>query len=176
MRRLFFLWSALLRIAQQGMSAWRAVIVIIMLCLMVVNGCDVRPFSTIAGKETNSDEDGTDEDDEDDEDDGTDEDNTTGSLMLNADPEEIDIAENTSERVQVTLENPDPERTYAFEVPRTTTNGTVTIDDEADESITFTYTPNDDFSGTDSIVVTVTDDGVPAQMGDITIDVTVSSQ
>lgn len=169
MRRLFFLWSAPLRIAQQSMSAWRAVIVIIMLCLMVVNGCDVRPFSTIAGKETNSDEDGTDEDDEDD---GTDEDNTTGSLMLNADPEEIDIPENSSQQVRVTIDSPDPDRTYTFDVTRTATSGTVTIDSEDDESL-ITYTPDADFVGTDSIVVTVTDDGVPPQTGDITIEITV---
>lgn len=170
MRRLFFLWPAILRMAQQGMSAWRAVIVIIMLCLMVVNGCDVRPFSTIAGKETDSDEDGTDEDDD------TGEDNTTGSLLLNADPEEIDIPENSSQQVQVMIDNPDPDRTYTFDVTLTNASGRVPIDDETDENITFTYAPDDDFSGTDSIVVTVTDDGVPAQTGDITIDVTVGSQ
>ena len=173
MRLLVCFWSAILRMVKQSMSAWRAVIVVIMLCLMVVNGCDVRPFNG----ETVENADSADADDDPDESDETDddEDATTDALMLHADPEEIDIAEDTSQQVQVTIENPDPDRTYTFEVTLTNASGIVTLEAEDDESISFTYTPNADFSGTDSLVVTATDDGDPPQTGDITIELTVGS-
>jgi hypothetical protein len=45
-------WSAICRMAKQTMSAWRAVVVGMMLCLMVVAGCDVRPFNELLGDES----------------------------------------------------------------------------------------------------------------------------
>jgi hypothetical protein len=77
--------------------------------------------------------------------------------------------------VQVTIENPDPDRTYTFEVTLTNASGIVTLEAEEEESRSFTYTPHADFSGTDSLVVTATDDGDPPQTGDITIEITVGS-
>jgi hypothetical protein len=160
MRLLVYFWSAILRMVKQRMSTWRAVTMGIMLCLMVVNGCDVRPFTG----ETVEKEDSADEDDD-----------TTDSLMLNANPEEINIAEGTSQQVQVTIENPDSDRTYTFDVTLTDDSGSITQDTEDDESISVTYTLDADFSGTNSLVVMATDDGNPPHTGDMTIEMTVSS-
>jgi hypothetical protein len=65
------------------MSVWRTVLVVIMLCLMVMQGCAVRPFSDFVG-----DEDGTDESDDTGNEDGN---GTTGSLDLTANPSTITV-------------------------------------------------------------------------------------
>jgi hypothetical protein len=46
--------------AKQTMNAWRAVVVGMMLCLMVVAGCDMRPFNELLGDES-ADENDTDD-------------------------------------------------------------------------------------------------------------------
>jgi hypothetical protein len=45
---------------------------------------------------------------------------------------------------------------------------------EIDNNGRLTFIPDTDFIGTDSLVVTVTDDGVPARSGDRTIPITVN--
>jgi hypothetical protein len=46
------LWSAICSMTKQTMSAWRAVVVGMMLCLMVVAGYEVRPFNELLGDES----------------------------------------------------------------------------------------------------------------------------
>ena len=59
----FRLWSTLIRRARQITSAWRIVVVCMLLCLVTVAGCDVRPFNELFG-EDNAEEDEADGDDE----------------------------------------------------------------------------------------------------------------
>jgi hypothetical protein len=153
------LWSAIRRMAKQTMSAWRAAVVGMILCLMVVAGCDVRPFNELFGHDSEED---TDTD--------TDETPDAESLVLTASPESIVISENTPQTtVQVTVVDRDPSLTYTFTVTDPE-NGTATIDNNG----LLTFTPDTDSNRTGSLVVTVTDNGDPVRSGNRTISITVN--
>jgi hypothetical protein len=176
MRSFLLLWSAILRMAKQTMSTWRAVVVGMMLCLMVVAGCDVRPFSELFGHDSEEENDtgsggGTDDGgtDDDETDDGETPDST--ELELTATPPEIEIPENTQQTtVQVTINNPTSGRMHTFSIATPPDNGTAGIDNNG----LLTFTPETGFDGSDDLVVRVTDDGSPARSGDITITITVN--
>ncbi len=154
------LWPAICSMTKQTMSAWRAVVVGMMLCLMVVAGCEVRPFNELLGEESAE---------ENDADDGE-ASNPTEPLELTATPEAIESPANTPQTVQVTIDNPDAGRTHTFAITTRQANGEAEIDNNG----LLSFTPDTDFSGADSLVVTVTDDGEPARSGDKTIPITVN--
>ncbi|NNC98270.1 MAG: tandem-95 repeat protein, partial [Gammaproteobacteria bacterium] len=60
--------------------------------------------------------------------------------------------------------------TYTIEIGDGAANGTAAVD----ASGNYTYTPNDDFNGTDSFVITVTDNGTGALTDTITVNVTIN--
>jgi Bacterial Ig domain len=163
----FWLWSGLIRIVRQSISAWRMAVVCVLLCLVTMAGCDVRPFNELFG-EDNAEENAADEADEADE-----EPDTTEQLDLSATPPAIETPQNTPQTIQVSVDEPDLERTYTFAIktPPVATSGTAIID--VDGSLSFT--PSAGFVGTDQVTVTVTDDGLPARSGEITIGITVSA-
>ena len=156
------LWSAICSMAKQTMRAWRAIVVGMMLCLTVVAGCDVRPFNELFGEDS-AEEDEADNDE-------ADNDEVDNDLVLTATPEAIETPENTPQTVQVTIDNPDPGRTHTFAIATMPANGNAVIDNNG----LLSFTPDTDFSGTDSVVVTVTDDGLPARSGEKTILITVN--
>ena len=96
------LWSAISRVAKQHISAWRAVVAIMLLGLTVVAGCDVRPFCEVEG--TCSSE-GTDDGGEGD-----------PMIALASNPEELDVEEDDVVTVQVRVVNRVPGRTYSFRI------------------------------------------------------------
>ena len=161
MRSFWLLWSAILRMAKQTISAWRAVVVGLILCLTVVAGCDVRPFSELFGHDTEE-ENGADDGETDD---GETPDST--ELELNPDPDAIVTPVNMPATVQVNIDNRESGRTYTYETT-TPNNGEAQIDTNG----LLTFTPST--SGTSSLVVTVEDDGEPARSGTITIPITVN--
>ena len=120
-------------------------------------GCDVRPFNELFGEESA-------------EEDEADDDEADNDLVLTATPEAIGTPENTSQTVQVTIDNRDPDRTYTFAIATMPANGNAEIDNNG----LLSFTPDTDFSGTDSLVVRVTDDGLPARSGEKTIPITVN--
>jgi hypothetical protein len=160
------LWSGLVRIARQGMSAWRIAVVCVLLCLVTMVGCDVRPFNELFG-EDNAEENATGEADTADE-----EPDPTEQLDLTADPEEIVTVENTPKTVQVSVNDPDTTRTYTFGIktPPAPTSGNAAIDVNG----RLTFTPSAGFRGDDQVVVTATDDEDPARTDEITILITVN--
>jgi hypothetical protein len=133
----------------------------IILCLVVWTGCEVRPFSTLSGEESVTDDDGTELPP-----DGTE------TLLLSAVPSTIDTLESTPENVQVSIDNPEPGRIYTFEITTAPLGGEAIID--ANEG-SLSYAPDAGFTGTDSLEVTATNDQVPPQSGSITIAITVNS-
>lgn len=171
MRSFWLLWSAILRMAKQTMSAWRAVVAVMMLCLMVAAGCDVRPFSELFGndseEETDADGDtgtGGDTDADDDEE--------PDSEALEFTPVEIETSVNTPGTAQVTVVNGDAGRTYTYEFTTKPDNGEADIDNNG----LITFTPNPGFDGSDNLVVRVTDDGSPARSGSLPISITVTPE
>jgi hypothetical protein len=100
----------MIRMAKQRLSIWRTVLVVLMLCLMVVQGCDVRPFSDFVG-----DEDGTDESDDTGNEDG---DGATDSLGLTANPSTITVTAGGTEETTITINNFDSARLFPQSRPR----------------------------------------------------------
>ncbi len=72
---------------------------------------------------------------------------------------------------QVSPNDPDVGQTVTFAVPPVTAHGMASVD----ASGLVTYTPNPNFVGSDSLVVTVTDNGTPPQAGTVTIAITVKA-
>jgi hypothetical protein len=101
------LWSAISKVAKQHISAWRAVVAVMLLGLTVVAGCDVRPFCDLDGS-CSSDE--TD-------DDGGD------TIALASTPEEIDAEVGDVLTVVVRVVTPVAGRTYSFRISEQPTLG-----------------------------------------------------
>ena len=76
-----------------------------------------------------------------------------------------------SDTTQVTPNDPDVGQTVTFAVTKKPINGTASVD----ASGVVTYIPALNFTGSDSLVVTVTDNGVPPLAGTVTIAVTVKA-
>ena len=154
------LWSAISRVAKQHISAWRAVVAVMLLGLTVVAGCDVRPFCDLDGS-CSSDE--TD-------DDGGD------TIALASTPEEIDAEVNDVLTVVVRVVTPVAGRTYSFNIIDPPTSGQIdneSIDTDPNAgTMTFRFeaTTSTDFT-TDNMEVSVTDSASEEGCLDITIRV-----
>jgi len=71
---------------------------------------------------------------------------------------------------QISVADEDVGQTHTFAITRQPSNGTATVS----TSGLVTYTPKTSFTGSDSLIVTVTDSGSPPLSGAVTIAVTVS--
>lgn len=157
-----FLWSARQGLAQHILRACRTILAGCLICLTVVVGCEVRPFSDLTGDENSEDnQNGNDQND--------DGDNASEELRLTADP--ITTTPGTPGMTQVMVTNPNTSRTHTFSIATAPNpdNGTARV--EADGTVT--YTPEADFTGSDSLVVRVTDNGDPPLTNTISINITV---
>ena len=83
----------------------------------------------------------------------------------------INTSLNTPGTVQISVNDPDVGQTQTFSISTPPANGTATVT----ASGLATYTPAPGFSGADSFVVTVTDNGTPPLSGTVTIPVTVQA-
>ncbi|HEY5869889.1 MAG TPA: Ig-like domain-containing protein [Candidatus Tectomicrobia bacterium] len=81
----------------------------------------------------------------------------------------INTSLNTPGTVQISVNDPDGGQTQTFSISIPPANGIATVT----ASGLVTYTPAPGFSGADSFVVTVTDNGTPPLSGTVTIPVTV---
>jgi len=81
------------------------------------------------------------------------------------------LQQQKSDTTQVTPNDPDVGQTVTFAVTKKPINGTASVD----ASGVVTYIPALNFTGSDSLVVTVTDNGVPPLAGTVTIAVTVKA-
>jgi VCBS repeat-containing protein len=81
----------------------------------------------------------------------------------------IVMARGTASSSQVSANDPDAGQTHTFALTTAPAHGTATVHTTG----LVTYTPTADFSGTDSLVVTVTDTGTPALAGTVTINIRV---
>jgi hypothetical protein len=116
------LWSAISRVAKPHISAWRAVVVIILLGLTVVAGCDVRPFCDLGGScsSDETDDGGTDDGGTDDCINRIDQENT---IALRSTPEEIDVRVGQPTEVIVEVVDPVEGRLYVFTIIKPPTSG-----------------------------------------------------
>jgi hypothetical protein len=162
---LSFLWVAITSVATETLRTWRFVVVVVLLSVVIVAGCDVRPFSEFSGEDNGSEESSEADDGEE-----TDGEGDTASLGLTPTPRTIVTRVNTPGQTQIKVENPEADRTYRFATTQPT-DGEAEINVETGLLI---YTPDTDFIGSDSVVVTVTDDGEPPRSGTIEIDITVT--
>ena len=83
----------------------------------------------------------------------------------------INTSQNTPATIQIGVNDPDAGQTQTFSISIPPANGTATVT----ASGVVTYTPAPGFSGTDSFVVTVTDNGTPPLSGTALIQVTVQA-
>ena len=83
----------------------------------------------------------------------------------------INTSLNTPGTIQIGVNDPDAGQTQTFSISIPPANGTATVT----ASGVVTYTPAPGFSGTDSFVVTVTDNGTPPLSGTALIQVTVQA-
>ena len=81
----------------------------------------------------------------------------------------INTSQNTPGTIQIGVNDPDAGQTQTFSISIPPANGTATVS----ASGLATYTPASGFSGADSFVVTVTDNGTPPLSGTVLIQVTV---
>ena len=81
----------------------------------------------------------------------------------------INTSLNTPATIQIGVNDPDAGQTQTFSISIPPANGTATVT----ASGVVTYTPAPGFSGADSFVVTVTDNGTPPLSGTVPIPVTV---
>ena len=163
---LSFLWSAIIGAAKKTVRAWRFVVAVMLLSLVIVAGCDVRPFSEFSGDDNGSENsDDTDGDDTDSDDDDVPDDTLTVT------PTTLTTSVNMTETIDLEVENPDAGRVYTFTITTPPTNGRPEINESTG---VLTYTPNTDSTESDSLVVTVRDDGTPQRSGMTTIQITVT--
>ena len=83
----------------------------------------------------------------------------------------INTSQNTPGTIQIGVNDPDAGQTQTFSISIPPANGTATVS----ASGLATYTPAPGFSGADSFVVTVTDNGTPPLSGTALIQVTVQA-
>ena len=154
------LWSAIIRVAKQHISAWRAVVAVMLLGLTVVAGCDVRPFCELGGSCSS---DGTEDGGDGGEDDCITRIGQENTIVLESTPEEIDVRVGTEQQVIVTVVDPVSGRTYALAISEgpQTSGQIVAGSTETDPNvgrITFTFraTTSTEFTN-DTMEVSVTD-------------------
>jgi hypothetical protein len=167
------LWSALSRVATQHISAWRAVVAVLLLGLTVVAGCDVRPFCDLGGScSSDSTEDGGDGG----EDDCINRIGQENTIELASTPEEIDVRVGNVVNVEVRVVTPVAGRTYSLSIIEQPTSGRIPSDsietnpDEGTMTFTFEATTSTEFT-TDNMEVGVTDSASEEGCLDITIRV-----
>jgi hypothetical protein len=164
------LWSAIIRAAKQHISAWRAVVAVMLLGLTVVTGCDVRPFCELGGSCSS---DGADDGGEDDCINRVGEENT---IELRSTPEEINVRVGQTRDVTVEVVDPVPGRTYTLGINQPpTTSGRIDDDIDTDPDVgrmTFTFraTTSTEFT-TDTMEVGVEDSEDEVGCLEITISV-----
>jgi len=104
---------------------------------------------------------------------------TTGNYTISANPTNhppaptapaITTTSGTTATSQVVHHDPDAGDSHTYVVTTAATNGVTSVNMTGLTS----YTPNSGFTGTDSFVVTVTDNGTPALSGTVTIAVSVN--
>jgi VCBS repeat-containing protein len=83
----------------------------------------------------------------------------------------LTTAQNTAGTRQVSPNDPDPGQSFTFSISTAPAHGSATVN----ASGLATYTPTTGFAGTDSFIVTVTDNGTPPLAGTVTIAVTVTA-
>ncbi len=97
----------------------------------------------------------------------------SASLSVNAPPEpaapQIDVIGTIAGTSQVSANDPNATQTHTYAVTTAPGHGTATVN----ESGLVTYVASAGYAGADSLVVTVTDSGTPAQTGTVTIGVAV---
>ena len=156
------LWSAISRVAKQHISAWRAVVAVMLLGLTVVAGCDVRPFCEVEGSCSS---------------DGTDDGGGGDTIALASTPEEIDVDVGTVLTVRVRVVNRVSGRTYSFSIiEQPTLSGQIiqeSIETDPDEGImTFRFEATTVTGSTiDDIRIEVTDSA--SEEGSLEIPVSV---
>jgi hypothetical protein len=145
-------WSAISRVAQQHISAWRAVVAVLLLGLTVVVGCEVRPFCEAT-------ESGCSDEMDDDEVGNCGEDTT---IALASTPEEVDVEVDEVVTVEVRVVTPAAGRTYSFRISEQPTSGMIPNEsietDPALGRMTFRFnaTTSTGFTN-DNIEISVTD-------------------
>lgn len=156
------LWSAISRVAKQHISAWRAVVAVMLLGLTVVAGCDVRPFCDLEGS-CSSDE--------------TDDGGGGDTIALASTPEEIDAEVNDVLTVVVRVVTPVAGRTYSFTISEEPTLGgqidnTSIETNESEGTMRFTFRATAVTGSTiDNIRIDVTDSA--SEEGSLDIPVSV---
>ena len=162
------LWSAIIRVAKQHISAWRAVVAVMLLGLTVVAGCDVRPFCGLGGSCSS---DGTDDGGEGDCINRIGQENT---IELESTPEEIDLRVGQPTDVVVEVRNRVPDRRYVFSIIKQPTSGQFESANETDPNGRKTYTfqaTTPTGSTTDDVEIGVSDNENEEGCLDITIRV-----
>ena len=156
------LWSAISRVAKQHISAWRAVVAVMLLGLTVVAGCDVRPFCDLEGS-CSSDE--------------TDDGGGGDPIALASTPEEIDVEVGDVVTVQVRVVTPVSGRTYSFRISEQPTlggqidNASIEIN-ESEGIMSFTFEATTLTGSTiDNIGIDVTDSASEEGFLDISVSV-----
>jgi hypothetical protein len=166
---LSFLWSAITDSVKKIMRAWRLVVAVVLLSLVMVAGCDVRPFSEFSG-----DDNGSENSDDTDGDDTNEPDDDEPDDTLTVTPTTLTTSVNTMETINLNVVDPETGRTYTFDITTDPENGNAEIDEFDDDTGRLTYTPDTAFTGPDSLEVTVMANGTPARSGTITIQITVT--
>ena len=156
------LWSAISRVAKQHISAWRAVVAVMLLGLTVVAGCDVRPFCDLEGSCSR---------------DETDDGGGGDTIALASTPEEIDAEVNDVLTVVVRVVTPVAGRTYSFTISEEPTLGgqidnTSIETNESEGTMRFTFRATAVTGSTiDNIRIDVTDSA--SEEGSLDIPVSV---
>ena len=167
------LWSAIGRVAKQHISAWRAVVAVMLLGLIVVAGCDVRPFCELEGSCSS---DGTDDGGDGGGDDCINRTGQENTIELASTPAEIDVLVGDEAAVQVRVVTPVSGRTYFFNITEQPTSGQIDNESREDDasagtmSFRFEATTSTEFSN-DTMEVSVTDSA--SEVGCLEITITV---
>jgi hypothetical protein len=168
------LWSAIIRVAKQHISAWRAVVAVMLLALTVAAGCgDVRPFCELGGSCSSDD---TDDGGDGEEDDCINRIGQENTIELASTPEEIDVRVGNVVNVEVRVVTPVAGRTYSLAIIEQPTSGRipndsiVTAPNAGTMTFRFEATTSTEFT-TDNMEVSVTDSASEEGCLDITIRV-----